>query len=469
MKFLMVAPKFVSKIGLYYDFPIGVAYISAVLKQAGFDVETINLCHSKLQVDQALEKVINEKCIDVVGIGGLSPHFHMVNDILKECKKVNPDIITIVGGGLVSCEPEMVLEMLDADIGVLNEGEITIQALAGKLVDGKSLDSVKGIVYKDKNGTIRRNPPRERIQDLDTLPWPDYEGFELGRYLDLQWPNDMDALNFYEDPRVAPLIASRGCPYPCTFCFHPIGDKYKQHSLDNIFEHIEYLIKEYQINGLFMLDELFATKNNHKRLKEFCHRIKEYPLQWFAQLRVDSVNREILRLCKDSGCNLISYGIESASNKVLKSMKKHITVKQINKALEETYQAGIGNKGNLIFGDKAETVDTINESLKWWSENIKYQIQPSALSAYPGTPLYHYAVKKGLIKDKKAFLKYNQWVNVTNMTQEEFNAMVNVITVSRRHICRIPAKVLSCKELYGDEIRARRIPLRFSVPTAGKT
>ena len=129
------------------------------------------------------------------------------------------------------------------------------------------------------------------------------------------------------------------------------------------------------------------------------------------------------------------------------------TIKQIEKALKNTYEAGIGNKGNLIFGDKAETMDTVNASLNWWNEHIQYQLQPSRLSAYPGTPLYHHAVKEGIIKDKAEYLRRGEWINVSTMDDEEWEKMRRLVSYARMYLCRIHAPVLSCKKVDWSEIK----------------
>ena len=86
------------------------------------------------------------------------------------------------------------------------------------------------------------------------------------------------------------------------------------------------------------------------------------------------MGKELLEHCKEAGCIHISYGLESASNKILKSMRKHISVEQIESALDQTYETGIAIRGNFIFGDKEETLDTVEETLQWWARHYKYQI-----------------------------------------------------------------------------------------------
>lgn len=464
MKFLIVSPRYVPSVGVFYSFPVGLSYISSSLKKNQYDVTCLNSNHYYESMENLLEHEIVDNKIDVLCTGGLSPHYINISNILRIAKNIKPDIITVIGGGLVSCEPKIVLESLPADIGVIGEGDNTIIEIANALNKDQDLGSIEGIVYKDHQDNIRMTLPRKRIMNIDEIQYPDYDGFEIDKYLTMQFQNDEDNFNFLENPRIVPIVASRGCPYNCTFCFHPIGRKYRQHSLQYLFAHIDMLISKYNINSISLIDELFSSKSNHKRLIEFCHKIKNYNIYWFAQMRVDSVNQDILALCKDSGCLLISYGIESASNKILKSLKKHITVGQIEKTLEHTYQAGIGNKGNIIFGDKEETLETINESLIWWQKNRKYQIQLSTLNPYPGTYLYHYAISNGLIHDKLQFLKAPTPINLTEMSDDQFRYVIHQINIAKHNLYMIPGYVISCKKIGIDRLKGPIYSLLIRCP-----
>jgi len=200
----------------------------------------------------------------------------------------------------------------------------------------------------------------------------------------------------------------------------------RERSLDDFFKELDHLVNKYHLNSVMILDELFAVKR--ERLYEFCRRIKSYCLTWIVQLRVDTVDEEILSLMKDSGCVFISYGIESMSNRVLKSMGKKTTRQEIDEALLLTSKAGIGIQGNLLFGDKEEEWDSVEESLLWWSDNRNYNINLTPIYAYPGTNLYKYSCDKNLVSDKIAFLQKGcPPLNVTRMTENQFSEMIHMV------------------------------------------
>lgn len=426
MNILLIVPHFRESYGEYYEFPLGLACISALLKKNGYAVTCLNLNHFEHSRDEEIiRKTITENNIKIVATGGLSAHFHKINHIFSIVKRIDKNLITILGGGIISSEPQLMFETFDIDYGVRNEGELTIVELVDAIIHQKDKSLVKGIIYSHNGKTIL-TPPRDSIDELDDLPFPDYDGFDVKHYLDIQLPNDNYYMYPFDKPRALPVITTRSCPYSCTFCYHPLGKKYRISSLDYFFENLDILVAKYQINILLILDELFSV--NKTRMLEFASKIKKYNLKWIAQMRVDDVDEETLVKLKESGLFYISYGLESASNVVLKSMKKKIKIDKIEKALYLTQKHGIGIQGNFIFGDSAETKETYSETLQWWEKHKQYQINLGVIEAYPGTPIYLEAIKKGLINDKLEFIKKGcPPLNMTNMSDIDYNTMVRAI------------------------------------------
>ena len=135
MRILVVAFSFYNKVGDFYDFPLGIAYISASLKKAGFDVHCLNLNHHE-NPEQALSDSITAKNIDILCTGGLSVHFDKIESILSFAKTINPRLVTIVGGGVITADPLAIFELLPmADYGVIGEGEVTIVELISAIID----------------------------------------------------------------------------------------------------------------------------------------------------------------------------------------------------------------------------------------------------------------------------------------------------------------------------------------------
>jgi len=213
MKFLMVAPRYINQMGEYYEFPLGMAYVSASLKKAGFNVVCINTNHYDKDLLKLLKPHLT-KGEAVLCTGGLSVHFHQVQAILQVAKEIKKELITVVGGGLISSEPELMLQALDCTYGVLGEGEETIVELAKALqnqTNPTKIRNIKGLVFFNAKQQPEKSPPRPPIKDIDTIPFPDYEGFEVDKYIKSQRSNDHYYTYASDQPRVLPMIASRSC------------------------------------------------------------------------------------------------------------------------------------------------------------------------------------------------------------------------------------------------------------------
>ena len=327
--------------------------------------------------------------------------------------------------------------MTEVDYAVIGEGEITNCELAKTLENGGDVSAVKGIVYKTQTGYVQTES-RPYIRELDTIPFPSYEGLGMDLYLDHQ--NVDGWYNYYayysDDPRMMPMLMARSCPFQCSFCFHPIGRGYRFRSLDSFFEELDLWVKLYNINGIALVDECFSIDRD--RVLEFCRRIKPYKLAWACQMRAETYNDEILSAMKDSGCIGACFGIESMSQTVLKNMNKHLERSTIDNALRLTYKYRIGCTGNLIFGSEAENFETMSESLKWHHDHSRlYKNRPvrqfAYVQTYPGSIYYKNACKKGLISSRREFIERSDWhLNITSLSDEDYATIEDITRLCRR-------------------------------------
>lgn len=427
MKILLVIPRFsyFTQKELSYAMPLGSAYINAALREAGMDVTCLNLNHMGEDCYSVLAQKVVDDGIDYVLCGSISPFWREVKKVFDTVKKAKPSVITIGGGGLFTAEPLVVAESIGVDFAVIGEGDITNVELLQGLMAHQDVSNLKGIVYKTKDG-YRQSPPREQIMDLDALPFPCYDGFEMEEYLRSLRTNS-DQVSFYADyPRIMPMVIGRSCPYQCKFCFHPTGNKYRMRSLDNFFAELDMWMEKYAPTAFFVLDELFSS--NIKRVYEFCERIKPYDLKWGVQLRVDFINKEMLEAMRDAGCITISYGLESFSPVILNNMRKKITTEAMENALKLTYEAGIDIQGNFIFGDELEDEHTIYETLRFWFKHPEYKINLGWIETYPGSGYYQDLVKNQVIQDKRAFCERDDWdINLTKLSDETYKKYQMVV------------------------------------------
>lgn len=413
MKILLIAPE-------SYYLPVGLAFISASLKRGGHEVDT---CYIG-QHDEFLGR--QGERFDFIATGGMSSQLHIMRtarDIAREygCKFV-------CGGPIISADPLTMARLIRPDYAVVGEGETTILELLKCLESGGELDAVQGVIYQ-KDGDFVKTPERVDFPPIDAIPRPDLDGFGFAERLDRARPFDVYYLDLFDNPRDYPLITSRTCPFSCTFCFQPENRKYRVRDLDDVIDELRDVVFKYRINVVTIVDELFHAKNS--RLIEFCEKFKAFretvpwDLRWSCQARVAHMTEELLDKMSDSGCFMISYGIESYSETVLKSMRKNIKPEMIDSVIPATLRRGISVQGNFIFGDTAETLDTAQETLDYWRAHPEYGIVLYHLLPVPGSAIYHLARKKGLLPDLDDFLinRYFAPQNLTSMSYLDYMEM----------------------------------------------
>ena len=423
---LLVVPRYFSTKVCGYIMPLGILYVSAALKASGVaNVFTVNLNHQEDSDEEVLGRIIKENDIQIVGSGGISGQFIEVSPLMKLLKKIAPQLTTIVGGGMITADAIPAMEAFEgcADYGVIGEGEKTVVELVQAIYHNKAKNEIKGIIYKDgKEWVVTKR--REDEMDLDSLPLPDYAGFDYDKYLATNGEVE-DGVKYSP----VAIIGGRSCKYNCTFCFHPSGSKYRQRSLDSIFSEIDYLVNHYEVNYIALREELFAS--DEQRVLDFCKRIKDYPLVWSIQLRVDSVSELMVEALKNSNCRYVFLGIESADNRILKSMRKNITIEQVEYALDLTIKAGLDTRSTIILGDEVETMESAYRTINWWLEHKKYSsIVIDMIIAFPGSTLYKNARKNDRIPDPIRFLQEGcPIINLsTEMSDAEYDKLVQDIS-----------------------------------------
>lgn len=418
LNYLLVMPRIATRNDMTYQLPYGLCMVSAALKASGRSVYTLNLNY-KEHPYELLRETILKNSIDVVATGGLSGQFSQLKQITDTAKSTKPDIITMVGGGIITAEPAVAMEAIDTvDYGMIGEGEITINALAYAIENKEDARKVEGVVLRD--GTIA--PHRAEIADLNILPFPDYEGFEY----ELCFRENMSISASDVNTKTAIIATGRSCPFNCTFCFHSSGKKYRRRSVDNIFQEIDWVMRHYDVNYIMFIDELFAA--NREFVKAITDGLKQRKIRYWVQTRVDVVSKEILQMLKDSGCYEITYGVESADDHILKSMQKGITVKQVERAFDLSNEVGLHAKGYIIFGDVEESKETIQNSICWWKNHPDYDIRMWWILTFPGSHLYQVALERGLITDEVNYLRENNTqLNLSKMTDECYWDMVKKV------------------------------------------
>lgn len=371
------------------DFPpIGLAYLSSFLKRAGIVTSVIDAC--PLSWDM-LARLVSEKSPAIVGITCWTQERGQAFKTAKMVKKILPNTKIVVGGHHATAFPENMFLQAHADAVVIGEGEETMLEVVSAFLNNRPLNDVNGIAYKE-NERVVLTEPRDFIQDLDSIPYPDYTDFNLEHYLGIP---DADGI-------AASIITSRGCPHACVFC--SAGNfwkrKWRARSPANVVGEIEWLYSEYNVRNFAFFDDNFTVNKN--RAIEICQGIikKDLRIKWVASSHVTHINEELLGWMKKSGCFRIDFGIESGSPDVLRNINKGQTIGQIENAFRLAHAMNIKPRAYLLVGCPGETEETIDNTLALMKKIRPYYSRTAEiLIVFPGTALCDMAKEKGLMTD----------------------------------------------------------------------
>lgn len=335
-----------------YSAPLGIAYLAAVLGKQGYPVEAIDLYYKDWD---EIKHIVLQTKPQVVGITCLTEQRENARRLAALVKDISPEIKVIMGGTHASLMYEQILQHWDVDVVVIGEGEKTILELLEAYQTKQALSTVKGIAYKE-GSRISKSPVQEIIKDMDSIPFPAYHLFDLDGY-DRYGPAGKDT------PFIS-IMTSRGCIGRCIFCSvsRVWGKQYRWRSAKNVVDEIELLVKNYQREWINFVDDIFTV--NQKRVIELCKEIlvRGLKIQWDCETRVDCVAPEMLEWMKKAGCQLISYGVESASPEVLSAINKKTTPQEIETAFKITRAVGIKTNLLLMAGNPEESEASINQT-----------------------------------------------------------------------------------------------------------
>jgi len=377
----------------YSQPPLGLAMVATVLEKNGYLVKILDLPALRL-FENSLPAIIRREKPDVVGITAMTPTISSAVSVAKKVKESDSNITVVLGGAHATILPEETLQSTpEIDIIVRGEGEQTTLELVKALEkDPSNINHILGITYR-KGDSMKSNPPRAPILDLDVLPFPAFHLLPIRRYR-LHPP-------FGRRTPVMPIITSRGCPYRCIFCSKSVfGKKYRSNSSAYVVDEIRHLNEKFGVKEIKFYDDVFTL--DKKRVIAISRQLKEQEIDipWTCETRVNLVDRELLGVMKDAGCYMIAYGVESGNQGVLNSLKKDITLEQAIKAFKLTHEAGIETVAYFMIGSLGETPKTIMETIKFAKKLDPDFVQFSISTPYPGTRLYCLAVKEGYVPEK---------------------------------------------------------------------
>lgn len=407
-------------------FPLSLAYIASACRAAGHEVKIYSqdIYHWP---DSHLTNFLNENKFDVVGLGVVGGYYQY-RKMLKISEAINQSRnkpFYVLGGHGPSPIPEYFLRKTGADAVVIGEGEETIVDLLSAVEEKRDLSTVPGIAFISQEGNFLQTPRRPLIQNVNSIPFPAWDLFPMEHYVLLRGPG------IAPSERYMSLIAGRGCTFKCNFCYR-LDTSFRVRSPKSIIEEMLFLKEKYAISYFDFRDELLM--NSVERTTELCEAFiaEKLNVKWCCCGRLNYVKPALLQLMKKAGCVFIYYGIESIDDVALRVMGKALTVKQIIEGIENTFAAGISPGFNVIFGNIGETAEILQKDVEFllkYDDHVQLRtIRP--VTPYPGSPLYYYAIEKGLLAGPEDFYEKKHInsdllsVNFTDMSDDEFHRVL---------------------------------------------
>ncbi|MGE4357065.1 MAG: radical SAM protein [Candidatus Omnitrophota bacterium] len=342
---------------------LGLASISAYCRKYGIKSKVIDLRLPHCTSKDVLDYISDNKPL-LVGITAFTTEVTAGNEIARLIKEFFPQLPIVVGGPHPSIIPrETLSEFTNFDIAVIGEGEKTLIDLI-QIFENKEMnriDYIRGIAFR-RQGEIIVNPPPEPMEDINSLPFPAWDYFELEYY-----------------HRIFPVSTSRGCPYSCYFCSPKyLGDRVRVRNYQNIVEEIKWLVDRFGAKRLQFADATLGLLKEGAIMmcEEIIRKGLNKKIKWDCETRADSVNLELLRRMKEAGCEWIAFGVETGSERILKEVvKKGETKEEIRHAVRLAKKVGLKVRCFFIIGHYTETVDTIKETI-----DFALELNPDALS-----------------------------------------------------------------------------------------
>lgn len=371
--------------------PIGLLYVGTYAKEKlkEVDVKILGFKPTEKNYIEKTKHLIRSFRPDVLGVNAYTFTLYDAYQIAKLVKAESPRTKVIFGGPNTSIYPEEMIRQNFVDAICIGDGEETFCEFLEKF-DTSDMYFISGMWCKS-NGDIIKNLPRSLISDLDSIPFPNRKLL-------------VDQAMYYESYvfpgyRKAEMVSSRGCPYSCAYC-QSRGKKYRVRSALNIVDEIEYLLNE-GYNFFQFWDDTFNIQI--RRVKDICREIIRRNLQNKIKYRVrivaNIVDEEMMRLLKESGCDMIYVGIESASDQILQSVNRKIGVEHCINAVNLAKKFGIGVMGYFMIGFPGETKEDMKKTLNLMLDLPLDFMETTILTPMPSTPLYMKAIEEGKMDD----------------------------------------------------------------------
>jgi radical SAM superfamily enzyme YgiQ (UPF0313 family) len=368
--------------------PLGLACVASATQKAGYDVAMVDLMVEK-DTRSALKEAIEGFSPDIIGISVRNiddqnmenPIFLLdpVKEIVAGCRSLSGARI-VLGGAGYSLFPESALSFLGADLGIQGEGEVVFPELIERMERGASLSGLSGLYVPSHGFQCKRT----FTKNLDTLPLPDTDLWPIPSQKEKLW---------------MPVQTRRGCPLSCSYCSTEVieGRVMRRHSPEAIVQWMARW-RRAGIRQFYFVDNTFNLPPSYA--KKICRNLIDHGLniRWWSILYPKQVDKELVGLMAEAGCEQVSIGFESGSERILKNMNKRFTPKEVHQISERLSEYGIRRMGFLLLGSPGETRESVEESLVFAdSVNLDFLKITAGVRIYPHTSLAKKAIAEGVI------------------------------------------------------------------------
>lgn len=385
--------------------PIGMAYLGAVLEKAGYSVSVLDglgdaINHLErsdcgrfqiqgLPQDDLVARI--DPACDVIGISLMfSQEWFLHRLFVDAVRNRNPDAVIVLGGEHPTAMPEFILESCTAvDAVVAGEGEMTMLELVHRVAAGGDLGQIPGVFTRAPDGSIVANGLSRRIKHLDDIPRPAWHLLNLDNFAIDNWTMGISK------GRNLPIVATRGCPYQCTFCSNPTmwTTRYLMRDPKDVVDEIEFLHSEYGATSIDFFDLTAIVKREWTL--DFCSELERRGLAISWQLpsgtRSEALDEETLSAMKRTGCDFVVYAPESGSAETLRLIKKKVKLDRITESIRTATRAGLVVKVNLIIGFPEERWRNVLATY-WFAVRLALfgaaDVNISTFCPYPGSEIY---------------------------------------------------------------------------------
>ena len=362
--------------------PLSIVFLGSFLEKQGYEVRLFDE-QIEFLTESRIQDVVNEFHPGVIGFTCTTPGMARSHEIAADVKHIYPEIKVVMGNIHPTVLPEETLKDPNVDLVVRGEGEFSFLEYLQSLDHDGDLSKIPGISHR-LNGVYNHTINRHYEKDLDIFP-------------PVNWKLLTD---FNDSYHIEWILTSRGCPYKCVFCSarSVSGFKYRFNSPQRVIQEVDAVVQNYGAKFFSFADDNFVVKKD--RTREICKLLMERGYHkettWLCQTRADAVDESLLELMKEAGCEYISFGIETGTQRLLDLIRKSVNIETSEKAVNMAHRMGIKTRGSFMLGLPTETREDSLATLDF-AQRLPLDIAKFNLAVpYPGTELLNMAIAEGL-------------------------------------------------------------------------